>query len=203
MDPSDCVPTVSIGTELKPFALRAKRKGPAGWCVTGPSFCALLSLRNVFSLKAFRPLLHLKLHKLAFVQRLVPIQLDGGKVNEDVLPRLALNEPKPLRCLEPLDHTLFSSQSSYSCSSDVPIRMLVTPAGRTAEPAPRWSCTPPQDYKTASAAGFFHKSKWLSIVCHQRNCFRFSHSGNTFKDEAFDSALARRSDVAGFNKSRN
>jgi hypothetical protein len=74
-------------------------------------------------------------------------------VNEDVLPRLALNEPKPLRCLEPLDHTLFSSQSSYPCSSDVPIRMLVTPAGRTAEPAPRWSCTPPTGLQDRISGG--------------------------------------------------
>jgi hypothetical protein len=42
----------------------------------------------------------------------------------------------------------------------------------------------PQDYKTASAAGFFHKSKWLSIACLQRNCFRFSLSGNALKAEA-------------------
>jgi hypothetical protein len=100
-------PTVSIGTELKPFALRAKRKDPAGWCLMGPGFFALLSLRDVFGLKAFGPLLHLKLPKPAFVQRLVSIQLDGGEVNEDVLSRLALNEPKPLRGIEPLDHTLF------------------------------------------------------------------------------------------------
>jgi hypothetical protein len=81
----------------------------------GADFLTVLSLGNVFSLKAFRPLLYLKLHKLAFVQRLVSIHLDGGEVNEDVLPRLALNEPKPLRGVEPFDHTLFSSQRSYSC----------------------------------------------------------------------------------------
>lgn len=71
-------------------------------------------LGYIFSLKPFGALFHLKFDKLAFVERFVSIHLDGGEVNEDVLSRLALDETVPLRSVEPLDHTLFSSQSCDS-----------------------------------------------------------------------------------------
>jgi len=70
----------------------------------------VLDLRDVLSLKALGALADLKLHKLAFVQRLVSIHLDGGEVNEDIFTRLALDEPIALCCVEPFHHTLFSSQ---------------------------------------------------------------------------------------------
>jgi hypothetical protein len=107
-------------------------------------------------LKALRSLLDLELDKLAFVQRLVAIHLDGGEVNEDVLARLALNKPKPLRSIKPLDHTLFSSQRIYSLN-DLPIQALATLAG--CRPVPVGSGPEiPSGYKAPSAAGFWHKS---------------------------------------------
>jgi hypothetical protein len=45
-----------------------------------------LNLRYVLSLEAFGSLLDFELNKLAFVQRLVSVHLNGGEVNEDVLP---------------------------------------------------------------------------------------------------------------------
>jgi len=72
----------------------------------------LSHLHYVFRLKAFRALTDFKFDELAFVQRLISVHLDGGKVNENILPGLALNETVPLCCVEPLHHTLFSSQRS-------------------------------------------------------------------------------------------
>jgi hypothetical protein len=60
---------------------------------TGPECRNELDFCDVFSLKPFGPLLHLKLDKLPFIQRLVTIHLDGREVNEDVFPRLPLDEP--------------------------------------------------------------------------------------------------------------
>jgi hypothetical protein len=91
-----------------------------------------LDLGDVLGLKALRALLHFKLHKLALVQRLVAIHLNCGEVNEDILPGLTLNKAVPLRCIEPLHHTLFSSQRSYSSSIDLPIPVLATPDGNAA-----------------------------------------------------------------------
>ena len=80
------------------FYVRAVRqqKSPASGLRNGaPSQCAL-NLGDLLSLKALWPLTHLELDKLAFVQRFVSIHFDGGEVNEDILSRLTLNEPKTL-----------------------------------------------------------------------------------------------------------
>ena len=56
----------------------------------------ILNYRYVFRLQTLRPLLHFELHLCAFIQASVPVRLDGGKVNEDVLPAGALNESETL-----------------------------------------------------------------------------------------------------------
>jgi hypothetical protein len=87
-----------------------KERGPVLGGQDGAGETEWLDLGDVFSLEAFGALADLKLDKLAFVQRLVAVHLDGGEVNENILARLALNEPVPLGSVEPLDDTLFSSQ---------------------------------------------------------------------------------------------
>ena len=69
---------------------------------------------DVFGLEAFRPLLNLELHHLPLGQRLVAIHLNRGEMNENVLSRLALDEPIPLCCVKPLHNTLFSAQLFHS-----------------------------------------------------------------------------------------
>jgi hypothetical protein len=116
----------------------SRQKSPASSWKQGRLIRAPLDLGDVFSLKALRSLLDLELHKLSFVERFVSIHLNGGKVNENVFPGLALDEAKSLRCIEPLHHTLFSSQSDDSsavmsrfwCSH---IRPAVRKASRSAE----------------------------------------------------------------------
>jgi hypothetical protein len=73
-----------------------------------------------------------------------------------------LDEPVSLRRIEPLHHTLFSSQRSYSSASDVPIRVLVTLVGATSKPATHRIRTSQGGYKTSSAAGFWHKPNSVS-----------------------------------------
>jgi hypothetical protein len=73
-----------------------------------------LDLGDVFSLKALGSLLDLELDQLTFVKRFVSIHLDRREVDEDVVSRLALDKSKSLRRIEPLHHTLFSSQSRNS-----------------------------------------------------------------------------------------
>ena len=57
---------------------------------------AILNYRYVFRLQAFGPLLHFELYLRAFIQAAVAVRLDGGKVNEHVLPAGALNESETL-----------------------------------------------------------------------------------------------------------
>ena len=73
-----------------------------------------LGRSDVFGLEALGPLLDLKLHHLAFGKGLVAIHLNRGEVDENVLSRLALDEPVALCCVEPFDDTLFSAQLRYS-----------------------------------------------------------------------------------------
>jgi hypothetical protein len=62
---------------------------------------------DVLCLKAFRALLYFELHRLTFVQRLITLRLNRGKMYEYIFPGLALDEPKALRSIEPLHCSLF------------------------------------------------------------------------------------------------
>jgi hypothetical protein len=50
---------------------------------------------------------HFEFNRLAFVQRFVPIRRDGGKVDENVLAGLALDESKAFAGVKPLHCSLF------------------------------------------------------------------------------------------------
>ncbi len=62
---------------------------------------------DVLRLKAFGTLLDFELDLLSLIQRLITIALNGGKMDEHILARLALNEAKTFRSVEPLHDTLF------------------------------------------------------------------------------------------------
>jgi len=51
---------------------------------------------------------HFEFNRLAFVQRLVSLRLNGGEMNEYILAGLALNESESLAGIEPLYCSLFS-----------------------------------------------------------------------------------------------
>src|SRR5215469_493431 len=84
------------------------------------SLLALLDLRDVLRLEAFRPLLDLEFNQLAFGQRFVSVHLNRGEMNEHIFARLSLDEAVTLRCVKPLHHTLFSSQRCCSSALDLP-----------------------------------------------------------------------------------
>ena len=124
-----------------------------------------LDLRDVFGLEALVALADLKLHKFAFAQRFISVHLNSREVNEDVLSRLTLNEPVPLRGVEPLHHTLFSSQRSLLLS--MKSRLRRRNAGCSGSPGalhlglrfPQAALPHPNQ-----AAGFLHKANSLSRV---------------------------------------
>jgi hypothetical protein len=67
-----------------------------------------LEAGNVRRLQAFGAAGDFKFNRLAFVQRLVPLRLNRGKVYEDIFAGLALDEPIPFAGIEPLNCSLFS-----------------------------------------------------------------------------------------------
>ncbi len=67
------------------------KKGRAG---NSPARPRGLETGDVLGLQALGALADLEFNRLAFVQRLVPLRLDGGKVDENVLAGLALDEPE-------------------------------------------------------------------------------------------------------------
>ena len=85
--------------------MRERKKG--GPAIAGPPF-SRLEASDVRSLQAFRPSGYFEFNRLAFVQRFVPLCLNGGEVDENVLTGLALDEPKSLAGIEPLHCSLFS-----------------------------------------------------------------------------------------------
>jgi len=66
-----------------------------------------LDAHYVFRLQALGALADFKLDGLAFIQRFIPLSLNCGEVDENVLARLPLDEPKTLAGIEPLYCSLF------------------------------------------------------------------------------------------------
>jgi hypothetical protein len=67
---------------------------------------AWLEAGDVLGLQALRARPNLELNCLAFVEALVAVHLDCGKMDEDILTGLALDEPVPLAGVEPLHCSL-------------------------------------------------------------------------------------------------
>src|SRR5713101_1135571 len=88
--------------------------------VSRASIVLALGLGDVLGLVALGTLPDFKLDCLAFRQSLVAVHLDGREVNEDILARLALDEPIPLGSVKPLHHTLFSAQLLAPVSGMLP-----------------------------------------------------------------------------------
>jgi hypothetical protein len=66
-----------------------------------------LALRNdILRLQSLRTLLHFEFDLLSFIQRFITIGLNGGKMDEYILSRLALDKPIAFRSVKPLDRTL-------------------------------------------------------------------------------------------------
>ena len=85
------------------FCRLTKKDGPV---TAGPSF--RLEASDVRSLQALRAARDFEFNRLAFVQRLVSLRLNGGEMDENVLTRLALDESKSLTSVEPLHCSFFS-----------------------------------------------------------------------------------------------
>jgi len=66
-----------------------------------------LEAGDVRSLQALGAAGYFEFNRLAFVQRLVPLCLDGREVDENILTGLALDEPITLAGIEPLHSSLF------------------------------------------------------------------------------------------------
>jgi len=69
---------------------------------------------DVFRLETLRPLFHLEIHLLSFVQRFIAVRLDRGEMNEYVFTRLSLDESVPFGGVKPFHCTLFFAQLRYS-----------------------------------------------------------------------------------------
>ena len=67
-----------------------------------------LEASDVRSLQALGAAGYFEFNRLAFVQRLVPLRLNSGEMDENILAGLALDEPKSLAGIEPLHCSLFS-----------------------------------------------------------------------------------------------
>ena len=63
---------------------------------------------DVACLEALGAFEQIELHGLALVQSAITVLLDGGEMNENVLPGRALDEPVSLSSIEPLYCALLS-----------------------------------------------------------------------------------------------
>ena len=69
-----------------------------------------LDAHYVFRLQALGALANFKLDSLAVIQRFVPLRLNCGEVDENVLAGLPLDEAETLASIEPLYRSLFSHE---------------------------------------------------------------------------------------------
>ena len=96
-----------------------KEKGPASSSRALFKICASTRVRHVLGLKTFWSFFHLEFDLLSLGQRFVPVHLNCGKMDENILARLPLNKTVPFGCVEPLHYTLLFAQLRYSSSRKV------------------------------------------------------------------------------------
>jgi len=87
---------------------RTKKKARLSAGSFQSDFAIRLEGGNVRCLQALGALGHFELNRLSVIQRLVAVGLNRGKVDENVLAGLALDESESLAGIEPLYCSLFS-----------------------------------------------------------------------------------------------
>ena len=75
----------------------------------------LLQAGDVRGLQALGARGHFKFNRLAFVQLLISIRLNRGKMDENIFAGLALDESEALACIEPLHCSLFFHCIPFLC----------------------------------------------------------------------------------------
>jgi hypothetical protein len=88
---------------------------------------------NVRGVQSLGALLAFEFHRIALVQGLVPVLLDGGEVHEDILPSRTLDKPISFGTVKPLHHAIFL-QANFLSSLYQPSPALLedTTSGRSA-----------------------------------------------------------------------
>jgi hypothetical protein len=85
------------------------KKGEFGLAPDSPGYCTGLNRCDYAGRsQAFRTLRDCKFNPLPFVERLVSVGLDGGVVNEHIVPAFTGYKPVALRRVEPLNSSCFS-----------------------------------------------------------------------------------------------
>ena len=85
---------------------------------------------HVRGVEPFGSLLAFELDRIAFVQRLVSVLLDGREVHEYILTSGTLDKTVSFRSVEPLDYAIFLQANSLSTSIDHRQHFRDTPGSR-------------------------------------------------------------------------
>jgi hypothetical protein len=112
-------------THLRPA--HPRRRQALSAAQAGNSLCQT----DLFRLQTLRPALYDKRHFRAFIERAVPCRLDGGKMDKDVFPILALDKTKSLGCVKPLHRTGFFHVSLFLLCDQLPARIETRTIQRT------------------------------------------------------------------------
>jgi hypothetical protein len=97
---------------------REKEKGGSAFAARPNLFVFGLEGRDVRSLQALGAAGYFEFHRLAVIQGLVALRLNGREVNENIFAGLALDESVTLAGIEPLNSSLFSQLNSlFFCLS--------------------------------------------------------------------------------------
>jgi hypothetical protein len=109
---------------------------------------------HITCLKALWPLKQIELNCFAFVQRAIPVFLNGGEMNENVLPGRALDEPVSFSPIEPLYCALLSHKKLLSnlprdltSASSVEHMLRITPSKKAEAQPVRGPKNPRQQEK--------------------------------------------------------
>jgi hypothetical protein len=105
---------------------------------SGGNWDRLLHPHHVACLESFRTLQQVELYRFALVQCAITVLLDGGEVNENILPGRALDETISFSPVEPLYCALLSHKKllsthlfSLTFASSVELMLRTTPSEDT------------------------------------------------------------------------
>jgi hypothetical protein len=118
---TQCFSSVPIVSD--PAASRATERSAAGRHATG-----LRRRGHISGLQALGSFRHFELNAGSFIERPIPVGLDGAKMDEHVFAALALDEAKSLGCIKPLHCAFFSHAASFSITANFLLAVLSNPA---------------------------------------------------------------------------
>jgi len=112
---------------------------------------------HIGGLQALRSLRDFELNASSFIERPIPVALDGAEMDEHVFAALALDEAKTFGCIKPLHCAFFSHAASFSITANFLLALVsIRPTGIPKRPGTT-HLSDPEKPDTGGYGGYYSR----------------------------------------------